>query len=612
MCGIAGILDASLTHESTAIDQMVAVLAHRGPNAQQSVRLEGCHLGHARLSVIDLASGSQPMRSADGRCYIVFNGEIYNFKELRRELTSRGARFLTSSDTEVVLAAYEAWGPGCLDKFRGMFAFAIWTPAERALFAARDPFGEKPFFYSHDGTGLRFASELKAFERIGACRELDLRAVDAYLALGYVPPDMCIWSSIQALAPAHYLTWERGKLDVVRYWVPRFGERSIDLDDAAGRVRDLLATAVNRQLVSDVPLGAFLSGGKDSCSVVALMSQHSAAPVKTFSVGFGQEINELAEARVVARRYGTEHHEIDLGEIQAADLLVRMADVYDQPLADSSAIPTYLICGYAKQHVTVVLSGDGGDELFGGYSWYNAMALSQHLTSSLAQWFVWRLASKLMLDRNRLLRRRAVAMGLAVRWSDVWQQAVMSHTYVRMNERRKLLQQPGSHWPGDLYSPPAAATGLDRAFYFDVTSYLPGDLLVKVDRASMAHGLECRAPFLDRDLAEFAFSLPASLKVTERQNKIALEAAVRDRWPDQIAQRPKQGFGAPYGSWLQQSAVRDLMRTVCGRSSRLRQLLPGLAAGTIAANDYRAWLLLTLGLWLDRRYSHNAVNVSHE
>ncbi len=607
MCGLAVLVHGAIRREPVLIERMTRALSHRGPDAQGTSRTAGCDLGHTRLSIIDLSSGDQPMQSADGGLWIVFNGEIYNYGPLREELATLGYAFLTRSDTEVVLAAYSAWGARCLDRFRGMYAFVIWDPRSQALFAARDPFGEKPLYYAiADDKSLLFASEIKAIEATGLVRrELDLESIDAYLALGYVPPDRSIWSTVRPLPPGHYMRWSSGKTELVRHWVPPLRTQPLGLNDAAERLRGLLGQAVERQLVADVPVGAFLSGGHDSSTIVALMAERSTKNIQTFSVGFGGLINELPYARSVARRYRTEHHEVDLGEPPVAELLERMSDVHDEPFADSSSIPTYLISEFARRHVKVVLAGDGGDELFGGYTWYNPLLMAERMTPSYLRWIALRLASKVLRDGNAWLRRYSAALGLAARWPDTWTRAVMGETYFSAAERKALWTgRPGApvpFSPGALYQPPFDVQGLDRAFYFDLTSYLPGDILVKVDRASMAHGLECRAPLLDRDLAEFALSLPASLKVSSDENKIVFRQAASSLWPDEVRNRAKHGFGAPYATWLGLPGVRALLSNVFRPGSRLRSLFPGLGDAWLQRTSYKTWMLLVLGLWLEGR-----------
>ena len=600
MCGISAIVGGS---DLAAMERMVSVLGHRGPDAQASVRIGPHAFGHTRLSIIDLECGAQPMADPSGRYTITFNGEIYNYAELRDELQRSGATFLTHSDTEVVLAAYGRWGEAALDRFRGMFAFAIWDAADGVLFAARDLFGEKPLYYASPSGHLVLASEIKAIVASGLVSDtVDFAAVDAFLAFGYVPPTMSIYRDIRPLPPAHWLRWDGRELTLERYWRPSLQPRRIGLEEAGETLRTLLRQAVRRQMIADVPVGAFLSGGLDSTSIVAFMQGQNPQPVKTFAVGFGEEINELPYARAVARRYGTDHHEVDLGAPPVAELLETMAAVYDEPFADSSAIPTYLISKFARRFVKVVLSGDGGDEMLGGYQWYPMLALSEEVGGSRAEWIILRAISRALRERAGGLYRRSVAVGLSARWPDMWKRAAMNQVYLADRRRRELWgdgRAPRDNGVADVA--PDTVEGLNRAFYFDLTTYLPGDILVKVDRASMAHGLETRAPFLDRDLAEFALSLPPSLKADSRgRTKIVLRQACERDWPEEVRTRPKQGFGAPYARWLDKPDVQALVARVFRAGGPLRALLPGIPASP-RPRSYETWMFLTLGLWLESR-----------
>jgi asparagine synthase (glutamine-hydrolysing) len=393
---------------------------------------------------------------------------------------------------------------------------------------------------------------------------------------------------------------------VTRYWAPRFETNSLSLADAAEELRRLLEQAVERQMVADVPVGAFLSGGLDSSTIVALMQQHSVRPVQTFSVGFGKIINELPYARAVADMYGTEHHELDLGTPDVGTLLERMATVYDEPFADSSNIPTYLVSEFAARHVKVVLSGDGGDELFGGYGWYAPIAAAESMTPRRLEWIAMRGVSKLLKHRVAWLRDRSHAMGLAARWSTASQRTFMGEMNLTAPVRHKLwgvrASQVTDYVLSDYNKPPLNTKGLDEAFYLDLTHYLPGDILVKVDRAAMAHGLETRAPFLDRDVAELAMSLPAALKVTKRQTKLVLREACAQYWPESLRTRSKQGFGAPYAQWMARPDVVALSQKVFAKDGPLRALLPGIPEHQEQVKTYHTWTLLVLGLWLRRNH----------
>jgi asparagine synthase (glutamine-hydrolysing) len=542
-----------------------------------------------------------------GRWSITYNGEIYNYRALRSELEAAGHQFRTSSDTEVILAAYAEWKSGCLLRLRGMFAFAIWDKVERRLFAARDLFGEKPLYFALGGgsnSALLIASEMKAILASDLVNPvLDRAAVDSFLVLGYLPPHKTIYSNIHTLPAAHFLEYSGGSLRLEQYWRPQVGTGTMELSDAVTELDVLMKQAVRRQLVADVPVGAFLSGGIDSSMIVAMAQEESSQPLQTFSVGFGEMINELPYAKSVADRWQTEHHEIDLGTPRVGELLERMVDVYDEPFADSSHIPTYLISEFARRTVKVVLSGDGGDELFGGYGRYHDIQLSESAHRSWAAWAVLRLASRAIKERHGGLHHYSVAVGLATRANDGWSRCLLSQATFSDRQRRALWDRDVTPLNEVLRDngrrPQQRESGLDQAFYFDVTTYLPGDILVKVDRAAMAHGLETRAPFLDRDLAEFALSLPSRFKVNGRESKVLLRSASARYLPSAVRSRRKQGFGAPYGIWLGRSDVEPLLQRVFARGSALRELLPGIKPGIPKSRNYRTWTLLTLGLWLE-------------
>lgn len=608
MCGISAILGGHADARANgAIAAMTAALRHRGPDAQSHRWLPGGALGHARLSIIDLDGGRQPMNDASQRYWIVFNGELYNYRELRDVLSREGTSFRTSSDTEVILAAYLAWGARCLDRFRGMYAFLIWDTAERRAFIARDIFGEKPLYYAFTARGeLLVASEIKSIRAAGFITPtLDRDALDAYLCLGYMPPDRTIYSNVHTLPPGHYAEWRgEGGVQPVCYWRPRFETRTLSLETAGEELFALLEQAVRRQMVADVPVGAFLSGGHDSSTIVALMARQSARPVRTFAVGFGEWIDERPYARSVAERYGTEHHDIDLGAPSVGELLERMAEVYDEPFLDPSHVPTYLISQYARRHVKVVLTGDGADELFGGYGWYPLLAASTRASGATLAWFAARGVSRLLGDRATRLARYSQAQALARRWPDPWERYVAYRAGFDRTERQRLRGETHdavmAHLGSAYYRPPQEVREMDRVLYFDLLAFLPGDILVKVDRAAMAHGLETRAPFLDRDVVEFALSLPSRLKVTSEHTKVLFKSALGSLWPEELRQRGKQGFAAPYREWLGRADVQTLARHVFRRGGALRDCLPGVTEAMATERSYRAWSLLTLGLWLER------------
>jgi len=590
MCGICGIVDPQQRLAPSIVHDMTISLRHRGPDGQATKQLSGAWLGHARLSIIDLVSGDQPMADFHGRYYIVFNGEIYNYHELRRQLEDDGGVFRTQSDTEVILQAYLQWGKRFVSRLNGQFAFAIWDNQEKNLFAARDRFGEKPFYWAVTDHGeFLFASEIKAILASAQIKpKLDLQSIDLYLAMYYIPPSRTVYQNVHTLLPAHILTWQSGKIQTEAYWYPAYSQNaSISEEDAIERTRSLVRAAVHRQMVSDVPIGAFLSGGLDSSTVVAHMAEVSEKPVKTFSVGFGDLINELPFAREMAVRYQTEHHEIQM-DISVRQMLEKMAKVYDEPFADSSNIPTYLLAQFASKHVKVCLSGDGGDEMFGGYGWYSRLL-------------------------NKRIKADTVLISLlqgGLRWagmasSEFWE-ARLRMSSLLDTDRTKLWQnsfQPSKtlHFLRSAYGRKGDLKGMDPVTDFDIQCYLPGDILVKVDRAALAHGLESRAPFLDTELAEFILNLPWQLRFKDRiRLKFLLRRASRQLWTENIQKRGKQGFGAPIDSWLLKKDLEQVVARTLTSSSALRSLLKGLTPERYQQSPAaQKWTFLCLGLWLE-------------
>lgn len=567
MCGIAGFIDTSLSRSSDALrasaEAMAACLAHRGPDAQ-GVWVEektGIALAHRRLAIIDLSPlGEQPMHSADGRFVIVFNGEIYNFLELRAELEGQGHAFRSSSDTEVMLAAFTVWGVAeSLQRFNGMFAFALWDRQERMLYLARDRAGEKPLYYGRlDGT-LYFASELKAIRALAASSlSIDRDALALYLRYSHIPAPHTIYQRVSKLPPGMFLRipfaadalpepqpyWRY--LDVVRSGLanPYTGSDTDAIDELDERLR----RAVKLRMIADVPLGAFLSGGIDSSTIVALMQAQSSAPVRTYTIGFDQkEFNEAEHARAVARHLGTDHTEMYATARDALDVIPLLPALYDEPFADSSQVPTYLVSKLTRQHVTVSLSGDAGDELFGGYWRYLAAAQHWARLQRLPQALRQATASLLQPLANLGGRYQTALEVLA---SDA------RNLYLR-----QLMQarQPQNFVPGakDLATvhdtlPPISdfPDYIAWMMYVDFVSYLPDDVLVKVDRAGMGVALEGRIPLLDPDLIAFAWRLPMRFKLRDGQTKWALRQLLYRYVPRELIERPKMGFGVPLTDWL--------------------------------------------------------------
>ena len=591
MCGIAGQL-CFAGPDLEAVARMTRALAHRGPDAEGFASDGPVALGHRRLSIIDLAGGGQPMFSPDRSLAVVFNGEIYNYRELRAEL--KGHRFRTASDTEVLLHLYGELGEGLVEKLRGMFAFALWDARQQRLVAVRDRFGEKPFLYAHAAGRFTFASELRALVAGIGAAPIDREALASYLELLYVPAPRSIYQGISKLPAAHLLIADAQGVRVRRYWKPPVpGSEPAEAPDLPGRLRKSLREAVRSRLQSDVPIAALLSGGLDSSVVVALMAQELGPGVKTFSVGFGRADDELPFARAVAERWQTEHHEILVTE-ELAQQVAEGLGAYGEPFGDSSAVPTVAVCKEVAKQVKVVLTGDGGDELFAGYGVYRRLARIPHLPAAGA---VAEAIARLPLGRHR---RRLERLAQALKASDASRQRALIEVFPAQ-QRSELLGAGTRATPG-----PAGdfANAVDAALAFDLEVYLPDDLLQKMDLASMRWGLEARCPLLDHDLAALAVPPPARLKQNARDGKLLLREAAADLLPDVILGRPKRGFGSPVEQWLAgplRPVTEDLLRDP---NARIRGWLDGRAIDRVLdevvagrGNGHQGWALLALEVW---------------
>ena len=567
MCGITALVNfsAATGFNPDLIRPMTDAIAHRGPDGDGFHFSDGVALGHRRLSIIDIAGGHQPMLTADGKVAVVFNGEIYNFMSLRKDLEDRGSRFQTRCDTEVILEAWRHFGPDCVDHLGGMFAFILWDEEAQTLFAARDRLGKKPLYYSHlpDGS-TAFGSELKALKVLpGLNRTLDLSAVEDFFAYGYVPDPKSIYAHVKKLPPAHRLLWKRGAAPRIdRYWDPTLEPLAVSQPDAEADLVERLKQSTAMRLISDVPLGAFLSGGVDSSAIVALMAEQSSAPVKTFSIGFGaRDFDETEYARDIATRYKTDHHvnRVDPNDFSMID---QLADIFDEPFGDSSALPTYRVCEAARQGVTVALSGDGGDELFGGYRRYMYHRHEENLRRKIPGGLrraVFKPLGQIYpkLDRApRFLRARTTFQELGS--DEVWGffngvSATADETRLALFSDTLKRDLDGYHAVEVLKPHFERADGDDplaRAQYVDFQTWLAGGILTKVDRTSMAVSLEVRAPLLDHRLAEWALRLPTGLKIQGRNGKAILKSAMETRLPGDILYRPKQGFSMPITDWF--------------------------------------------------------------
>lgn len=589
MCGIAGIFELRTTREPARelLEAMNQAQFHRGPDEGDVHTEAGLGLAHRRLSIIDLASGQQPMFSADGSLCIVFNGEIYNFRELARELGTLGYQFRTHSDTEVILYAWEEWGEQCVERFRGMFAFALYDRKTSSLFLARDRFGIKPLFYSvlADGRVL-FASELKALKADPELpRKLDARAVEDYFALGYVPEPKTIYRNVHKLRPGHTLLFERGQPEPLQkqYWDLPFREIAVASEaDLQDELLMRLKEAVQVRLVSEVPLGAFLSGGVDSSAVVAMMAELQANPVNTCAIGFDvKTFNETEYAQAVAERYRTNHFQQTVRS-DDFDLLDELAALYDEPYADSSAIPTYRVCQLARQRVTVALSGDGSDEHFAGYRRYRWHMNEEKVRSYLPLGMrraLFGTAGRLYPKADwapRMFRAKATFQALARNSVE----AYLFSVSICSEEQRSALfsdvlkRELQGYSVDSVFHEYAANSPTDHPLsmiqYLDMKTYLVGDILTKVDRASMAHSLEVRVPFLDHPLAEWVSGLPPEWKLRGQEGKYLLKKSLEKHLPADVLYRPKMGFGVPLAKWFR-GPLRDRLR---------RDLLEGGLAAT--------------------------------
>ena len=607
MCGIYGALsnDPARPADVALLERMGHVLNHRGPDGGGLHRDGPLGMGMRRLSIIDLAGGEQPMANEDGSIWVVFNGEIYNYRELTAELQSRGHRFATASDTEVLVHLYEEYGERCVEALRGMFAFAIWDAPRRNLLLARDRLGIKPLYYAATDHGLLFGSELKALlQSSWLSRRVDQQALVSYLRYGYVPDPLSILEDVVKLAPGHTLLIEDGRPGRPRrYWraASFFRETARPVSDAvaADGLWSRLEDAVQSHLVSDVPVGAFLSGGLDSSTVVAIMANVSGLPIKTFSVGFREDrYNELPYARQVAKQFGTEHHEL-LVEPSDLKVLDELLAGFDEPFADSSAIPTYLVSRLARQHVKVVLSGDGGDEIFAGYERYRVDRRRRYLglLGDVGLGAPLRALGALLpvgLGSNTL---QNLSLPRIRRYLD-------SMSLFPTRAVRDLLDPSGAVASYDLEAiADPELDPLSRLQDLDINSYLPGDILTKVDRMSMANSLEARVPLLDHRLVEFACRLPSDLRMRSGVAKYLLRRALHGRIPAEMLTRPKQGFGVPLESWFSGS-IRGFFRDQIGDGQRLAEV--GIAREKVRAlhdlfektgrRDYcdRLWALVVL------------------
>ena len=620
MCGICGILslDPNTSVEMTHLQQMCDLISHRGPDDQGFLHEQAIGLGMRRLSIIDLSGGHQPIFNETGSISIVFNGEIYNHQDIRTELEKRGHRFVSRSDTEAIVHAYEEWGEDCVRQLRGMFGFAIWDREKGKLFIARDRMGQKPLYYYRDDQWFIFGSEIKSILSFAFVpRQTNLKALDTYLSLGYIPAPETMFNGIYKLPAAHTLSITQDQYNIQPYWDIVYDDPSKNgkpktEQEYAECLQGLLQDAVRARLMSDVPLKAFLSEGIDSSMIVALMSQIMNRPVDTFSVGFQeQEMNELPFAGIAARSFGTHHHEIIVDSC-TPDLLQKLIWHLDEPVADPAAVPTFMVSKLARQTVKVVLTGEGGDELFAGYSYYRAhkapflpVSLNQHIKPALAK------AVNTVSGRERYHNRTIW------HWSLPPGEQMLAWVAIFTDEEKRLIYNPALRSAllgkdarttfARYYQGQKTPDSLHRLLYIDSKVWLPDDLLMKVDKMSMANSIEARSPFMDHHLVEFVASMPSRLKLNGNASKYILKKVAQTILPKEIFNRPKHSFDVPIGRWLRGS-LRELTLQILAEgivpgqplfdeqylSRTMWQKLENDQPGY--ARQY--WTLLNLALWI--------------
>jgi asparagine synthase (glutamine-hydrolysing) len=628
MCGITGQVnyDRERTVDRGILARMNHVIRHRGPDSEGFYLQGSVGLAIRRLAVIDLAGGGQPLSNEDGSVWLVFNGEIYNYRELRLQLENKGHRFRTNSDTETIVHLYEEYGAACVNSLRGMFAFALWDVPRRRLILARDRLGKKPLYYAeHDGA-LLFGSELKCLLQYpGFPRCPEFTAIQHYLGLQYIPDPLSAFVGVRKLSPAHRLIWEDGKIQVERYWdlnyEPKIEKPSAELET---ELLERLEEAVRMRLVSDVPLGVHLSGGIDSSIVTALAAKLTSRPLKTFSIGFEEErFSELPYARLVAQMYATEHHEFVVRFGDIPELIQKLATYFDEPFADPSAIPVYLLAQRTREHVTVALNGDGGDELFAGYVRYGLdryaeaygrmpFLLGQKVLPVLLAYLRqpldrpgeqnWVAGVKRIPQAARTTRKANI-----LRWGSYFSDSMKDQLWNGdIASALRGSQMRTEQWLSDVFDRAPARSVLDRTLYVDTNSYLPGDLLVKADRMTMAHSLEARSPFLDHEFQSWSARLPERYKWNGKIHKYLLKRACARLLPAGLLKRGKQGFGIPLGAWIRgplRKWVQDLLLDPQARigaylkCDSIHQLLQEHFRGS-ENHANRLWALVMLEVWL--------------
>jgi len=606
MCGISGIVSfQGLGEAADRIEAMVAALRHRGPDGCGILKVgRNAVLGHTRLAIVDLQSGAQPMRSPDGHVAVTFNGEIYGYRRLRHQLDYP---FITESDTEVLLALFQKSGPEMLRSLPGMFSFAIWDEREQSLFCARDRFGEKPFYYALTARGdFLFASEIKAILASGLIEPvLDLESVGHYLQKSYVHPHRTIYTNISAMPPGHSLVYCKGQVSVRKYWEFPKIRRDMGLPEAIEQLDVLLRKAIKTQLVADVPVSGFLSSGLDSTTIMALAAEEN-SNLKAFSFDFQDENSEANIAERSAKKYGLHFQRLQIGSFDPAEVLLQTIPIYDEPFADSSSIPTYLISKAAAQFTKVALTGDGGDELLAGYDYcYRPLLRFDEAKSFEKYRFAIQLLAKILwkakasqsalrlFDLNNKIKQ---FQGVSSKWEALGEQRTVFTSEQLEKIFKASLETKQSQPPPSFQS----HGELEEMFFYDIETFMSGQVLVKTDRASMANGLELRAPFLDVEFAEFALSIPARLKIDECETKIPLRRAYENCWLEEVRSGAKRGFESPIEKWLQRPSFVNLCEEYLENRSRKIHSLLEWPLPINKARPQHIYSLLVLSLWMEK------------
>ena len=592
MCGIAGIISNKSLDYFSNIQQMNIAQNHRGPDDSRVLKLNGSIFGHTRLSIIDIDSGQQPMTCNDQNLSITFNGEIYGYKAIKKNLNYS---FNTHSDTEVILALYKEYGKGMFSKLKGMFAFGIWNAKNKSLLLGRDRFGEKPLYYAFGNYGeFIFSSEIKAIISSGLITpKISKKALGHYLKYLYIDPLETVYENIFTLAPGCYLEFINGKISISKYFnYPK--TEIISVDDATEKFKTKFEQSVKNQLVADVDVGAFLSGGLDSSTIAAVAKKYK-PDLKTFSFGFEGSKSELHYAKEIANKYHLNHHELLAKDIDISQALLDMAVVYDEPFADSSNIPTFLISKLASKHSKVILTGDGADELLGGYSWWYDPLLGIGKSGNYFKEFTMKVLAK-TISRKFHLKAKRLRFGRT--YNSVMDAHIDRPTYFNNFELNQLLDVSFSNSRSYDFE---KSNTLNDALNIDLQDYMAGDILVKTDRASMANSLELRSPFLDADFASFCISLPASLKVTENEDKLILRRAYQERWTKLIRSRSKQGFGSPVNKWLKEKNVVELKNLYFQKHQTIFSYISfDKSRKYFSKDNYQTWILLVLSIWFEK------------